>query len=94
MKPNQEIKAVSSEVYDVQPDWTAVELSNGKVLTLTDEGMFFEDTVFSDFASSHNAHFLSWTEVLNALMKSETLSAHDLAIVRNQASGGRAKASA
>lgn len=89
-----EIKAVSSEVYDVQPNWTALELSNGKVLTLTDEGILFEDTVFSDFASSHNSHFLPWAEVLKALIRSDTLSAHDLAIVRNQACGGLAKASA
>jgi YspA SLOG family len=94
MKQDDEIKAVTGEVYDVQPNWSAVTLSNGKILTLTDEGILFEDTVFSDFASSHNAHFLSWSEVLTSLIKSDTLSAHDLAIVRNQACGGLAKASA
>jgi hypothetical protein len=94
MKHDEKLTAVTNEVCDTNPNWSAVELSNGKVLTLTDEGIFFEDTVFSDFASSHNAHFLTWSEVLTNLMKSDTLSAHDLAIVRNQASGGRAKASA
>jgi hypothetical protein len=94
MKHDEKLTAVTNEVYDTNPNWSAVEPRNGKVLTLTDEGIFFEDTVFSDFASSHNAHFLTWSEVLTNLMKSDNLSAHDLAIVRNQASGGRAKASA